>query len=173
MEAKVAVHNKSWLIAKEYEYINDKSKKVKRESDAPVSNLFVQLYHKKRLVSSTLTELVNGVDDDILPRQKMKVRKIGNNRIVKDAAEKILKKVNSKADIFYLAIVPQGENSFKDKLDSPVWPDGKTWESWEDFKEKFFIADWRMVKQFCAENKKYFERTLDVFKYNSTQIYFE
>lgn len=158
IEAKVKTHNKTnWLIAEEYEKFDNKHP----------SNLFRQIKLKMELVKhkDDCNFETQGIPPEKLDEriQKVKSRKIGNNKIVKETWDEIKKSKK----IYYVAIVPDTDGNIqsfikKENLDT-------------EFKEVHYISWEKLDNDFSNSRgsiKKTFSKFVEnTFKRNKGQIY--
>lgn len=164
LEAKVKTFQKSyWSILEEFEEF----KRGIEKNNLKTSNLFVQLYHKVRLISALqiggIKQLQNGVQ---FPRCSSKIdRKIGNNEVV-------LKAVNLLIDYcknaLFIALVPDNlpaiEDFYKNTL-KDYYPTG--FQNWDT--KNWGYVSWKQIEEFC---RKYnLMETLKNFEFNRGQIY--
>lgn len=165
IEAKVAAHEKSWSIKKEYEHFEN-GVNNSRAQGGFASNLFTQLYHKSALIRNEIDDLKSGVEQGVfMTGKKMKSRTIGNNITVRAAIDKIIKR--KPAHIYYLGIVPVVNDW---TIQNKKLPGA---QNWDKFQKKVRFVDWATVERFCRDNKKCFVTTLSIFEYNAEQIYFK
>jgi hypothetical protein len=171
IEAKVKTfHKKTWEIKKNQ---FDPFVKILTGSGTGgiSSNLFVQLYHKMRLMDGLPKLISPGIS--FPPWSSKPLRKILNgdniHEIVKKAVDLLL---NYKDDSYYLALVPGDRttdcnflNDYRGHLASagliPLIP------GW-DF-DKFGILVWEDVETVC--NSFHLHKTINVFNHNRGQIY--
>lgn len=164
IEAKVKTYQRAyWNILEEFEKFKGGIEKDKVSS----SNLFVQLYHKVRLIKALQTggikQLQNGVQ---FPRCSSKShRKIGNNKVVLNAINQL--KDYYKESLF-IALLPENNsnlrNFYKNTLKN-YCPKG--FQEW-DIRDWGYIS-WTRVEEFCKRNN--LKETLKNFKWNEGQIY--
>jgi hypothetical protein len=135
------------------------------------SNLFVQLYHKVRLMKaireSGIEDLKKGKPVRF-PKCSSKIdRKVGKNNVVIKALEMLDQYKN---DSYFVGIVPdQDENVrkfVKEKLIKFSPPQDDHWE-W-DIKNWGFMT-WGQVEKYCE--KEGLMQTRENFKFNKGQIY--
>ena len=163
IEAKVKpFQKKSWSIEDEFDnFINGTKSKVSS------SNLFTQLYHKVRLVTSLRQSGMISIQKGIpFPSSSSKqIRKIGNNQIVLNATKALLEHLD---DTLYLAIVPDDRNNLETFYKSgllEVEPEG--YLDWDV--SPYGYTTWADVESYCRRNQ--LENTLSVFEHNQGQIY--
>jgi len=159
LEAKVGL---KWTIEKEFgKFLEGTKKKVNS------SNLFTQLYHKVRMVSSLrqggIPELQKGIKFPISSTRH--IRKIGKNSVVLRAIKRLVQYLE---ETFYIVILPEQsatlERFFKNEL-SKAQPEG--YSNWNV--RSYGYITWSDIEVFCTE--KDLETTLQVFKFNEGQIY--
>ncbi len=164
IEAKVKTYQRAyWNILEEFEEFKGGIEKEKVSS----SNLFVQLYHKVRLVKTLQTggikQLQNGVQFPICSSKNH--RKIGNNKVVLNAINQL--KDYYKESLF-IALLPENDsnlrNFYKNTLKN-YCPQG--FQEW-DIRDWGYIS-WKQVEEFCKRNN--LKGTLKNFKWNEGQIY--
>jgi len=164
IEAKVKTFQRAcWNIFEEFEEFKRGIEKDKVSS----SNLFVQLYHKVRLVKTLQTggikQLQNGVQS---PRCSSKShRKIGDNKVV-------LKAIGQLKDYYkealFIALLPENDSSLRNFYKGTLKdynPEG--FQEW-DVRDWGYIS-WKRVEEFCKRNS--LEGILKNFKWNEGQIY--
>jgi len=167
VEAKVKTSQRqSWSIEEEFRTFREGIKQNKVNS----SNLFVQLYHKVRLIKALQNGGIALLQKGIrFPECSSKVvRKIGHNNVVLKAVEILRQYCN---DTFFVALVPDDISKIKDfyqnvlKDYDPTCKHG--FQEW-DVKNYGYIS-WTEVEDFCE--KFGLEETQKVFKFNRGQIY--
>ena len=145
LEAKVKTFSGNWKLSKQY----DKYGKSFKKNNGYSSNLFFQL-NLKRLMIDNFKDIKAGVKDELKD-----LRKIGDNKIVSKAADKIegFKKA------YYIGIIPTSDYDISSFID-----DNKQQNS----NPNRFVS-WESIHSFCKENN--LVKVLDIFKYNEGQIY--
>lgn len=165
-EARVEDKQRSrWRISKEFKKFQMGRERNKVDS----SSLFVQLYHKvklvKRLKKMDITDMGEEVDFSALSNKFQ--RKIGTDETVLRAVRKLMDHCE---DTMYVSLVPDPANELEDfyhKLLRDYSPDD--FPGWE-IEDWGFIA-WEDVKNFCESND--LDNTLKNFEFNRGQIYRE
>jgi hypothetical protein len=164
IEAKVKNCQRTcWNISKEF----NKFEKGINENKVSSSNLFVQLYHKVRLIKAlqngSLNNLTNGIN---FPKCSSKrIRKIGNNQVVIKSVNECL---NYFEESFFIALIPENMSELKYFYNNTLRnysPSG--FHDW-DTKNWGYIS-WGQIEDFCRSNK--FIGTLKNFEWNKGQIY--
>ncbi|MBA7576044.1 hypothetical protein ES695_04275 [Candidatus Atribacteria bacterium 1244-E10-H5-B2] len=164
IEAKVKTSQRvCWNILEEFEEF----KRGIEKDEINSSNLFVQLYHKVRLVKTLQTggikQLQNGVQ---FPRcSKKSHRKIGNNKIVLKAVNQLIGYHN---EALFIALLPGDDSNLRNFYNSTLKdyvPGG--FQEWA-IKDWGYIS-WMRVEEFCRKNN--LKGTLKNFKWNEGQIY--
>ncbi len=135
------------------------------------SNIFTQIYHKQQIVKHGIEKLQQGVDfpnwSFTKKRQERRntKRKIGKNKVVREATGKIKESCDS---TFYLMLIPDAdhrvEEFFNGTLRDAHLPDVPNWDC-----SRYGYLTWRQVEAFCEKNK--LNDTLAVFGHNRGQIY--
>jgi len=180
VEAKVKTFQRYYKsvfdIDKEFEEFEDNIQKSE-PINTFISNLFVQLYFKVRLIKvlqhKGIEQLKKGVE---FPRCLMKKdrktqernipRKIGNNDIVLNAVKQLEEYCK---DALFVALLPDNAlklKNFYKKLEGYI-PKGFHEYEW-DIKDWGYLS-WAQVKEFCEEHK--LKETLENFEINRGQIY--
>ena len=164
IEAKVKTCQRTyWNILEEFEKFKRGIEKDKVNS----SNLFVQLYHKVRLVKTLQTggikQFQNGVQ---FPRCSSKShRKIGDNKIVLKAVNQLMGYHN---EALFIALLPENDSGLRNFYKGTLKdynPEG--FQEW-DVRDWGYIS-WTRVEEFCKRNS--LEGILKNFKWNEGQIY--
>lgn len=164
IEAKVKTYQRAyWNIFEEFEKFKRGIEKDKVSS----SNLFVQLYHKVRLVKTLQTggikQLQNGVQ---FPRCSSKShRKIGDNKIVLKAVNQLMGYHN---EALFISLLPENDSDLRNFYKGTLKnynPEG--FQEW-DVRDWGYIS-WTRVEEFCKRNS--LEEMLKNFKWNEGQIY--
>lgn len=166
IEAKVKTSQReSWSIEGEFGRFEELIKQTR--SRRLSSNLFMQLYHKVRLVralqSGGITLLQKGIPFPKCSRKR--IRKIGHNEVVLRAVE-MLRQYSD--DAFFVALVPDDVTTVKaffDDILKNYKPFG--FERWEV--SNWGHVSWAEVEDFCRAHG--LAETLKVFKFNEGQIY--
>ena len=163
VEAKVKTfHCQSWFIEEEFRTFREGIKQKKVSS----SNLFVQLYHKVRLIKALQNGGIALLQKGIrFPECSSKaVRKIGHNNVVLKAVEMLRQYCN---DTFFIALVPDDISKIKDFYRNVLRGYAPGFREW-DVKNYGYVS-WSEVEDFC---KRFgLEETQNVFKFNMGQIY--
>lgn len=161
LEAKVKTFQaNNWSIYDEWESFNKVVDGTLLKSKDG-SNLFVQLYRKMRLINQVKNPDLK-LPSDILGERWS----LGNNRIVRNAAEE-LAQYSSKT--WFVALVPDSpekvSNFFKTKLPNtqPVLPD---WNI-----NNIGFLSWESLENYCRNFPDVWRHTLSNFDYNKGQIY--
>ncbi len=164
IEAKVKTFQKyHWSIFEEFEEF----KKGIGKNSVSSSNLFVQLYHKLRLIKALqvggIKHLQNGVEFSRCSSKQQ--RKIGNNKVVLKAVNQLEKYYK---DALFIALVPDDDSNLKDFYQDTLRdysPEG--FQEW-DISDWGYLS-WAQVDEFC---KRYnLGGTLKTFEWNDGQIY--
>lgn len=135
------------------------------------SNLFTQLYHKKRLSQGIAEIGIRALAKEGLAFPKCSTkkgpRKIGSNPVVNRAVERMSQHLDQS---FFIGFVPEDDMNIKKFAkgefqnykpeNDPHWLWNTTNWGW---------LSWKAVEGFCIENK--FANTLECFKHNKGQIY--
>jgi hypothetical protein len=164
IEAKVKTFQRSyWSILKEFEDFKKGIDKNKINS----SNLFVQLYHKVRLIKALqiggIKQLQNGVK---FPRCSSKIcRRIGNNKVVLKAVNQL---ENYRKDALFIVLVPDNIPNLKNFYQETLKDYNPDKFQWWDIKNWGYLS-WIQVGEFCKRHN--LEGTLKIFKWNEGQIY--
>ena len=163
IEAKVKTFQRqSWSIEEEFRTFEEGIKQNRVSS----SNLFVQLYHKVRLIKA----LQNG--GTVLLQKGIRfpecsskaIRKIGDNEVVLRAVEILRQYYN---DVFFVALVPDDISKVKNFYHNILKNYNPGFQEWDI--KNWGCVSWAEVEDFC---KKYgLEETQKVFKFNEGQIY--
>ena len=164
IEAKVKTYQRAcWNIFEEFKELNGGIEKEKVSS----SNLFVQLYHKVRLVKTLQTggikQLQNGVQ---FPRCSSKShRKIGDNKVVLNAVNQLMGYHN---EALFIALLPEDDSNLRNFYNSTLkYYDPGGFQEWA-IRDWGYIS-WMRVEGFCRKNN--LKGTLKNFKWNEGQIY--
>jgi len=164
IEAKVKTYQRAyWNIFEEFEEFKKGIEKDKINS----SNLFIQLYHKVRLVKALqiggLKQLQNGVQ---FPRCSSKShRKVGDNKVVLKAVNKLMDYYN---ETLFIALLPENDSNLRNFYNDTLKdysPEG--FQEW-DIKDWGYVS-WIRVEEFCKRNS--LEGILKNFKWNEGQVY--
>lgn len=164
IEAKVKTYQRAyWNIFEEFEEFKRGIEKDKINS----SNLFIQLYHKVRLVKTLqiggLKQLQNGVQ---FPRCSSKShRKVGGNKVVLKAVNKLMDYYN---ETLFIALLPENDSNLRNFYNDTLKdysPGG--FQEW-DIKDWGYIS-WIRVEEFCRKNN--LKGTLKNIKWNEGQVY--
>ncbi len=131
------------------------------------SNLFVQLYHKVRLIKALQIGGIDQLKEGIyFPQCSTKIiRKIGNNQVVLNAVKECL---NYCKEAFFIALLPEDESNIRDFYNNTLRnyiPQG--FQDW-DISNWGYIS-WKQIKDFCNRNNLI--GTLKNFDWNEGQIY--
>lgn len=148
IEGKVNTYSKKWHLNKRYSKYKE-SKNEKEKYNGYTSNLFFQLHLKRLLIDKWRT--INKSGSVVEPHFK-KVRKIGDNKIVKDAFHLI-----NCEKAYYIGLIPSSEKEIN----------GFNLEN----KTDIHFLSWKDVHNFCLERKGKFQEVLNVFEFNKGQIY--
>ena len=170
MEAKVKSSQKQdWLINDEFNKFKNDIEKFKNDNKKRVnsSNLFVQLYHKLRLVNELkqngLNKLKEGVE---FPKCSSKqFRKIGKNPVVLKAINLIKGYLDS---TYYVSLVPDRREEvakFYDNVLKNFAP--SEFQQWDCSRYGFLC--WKDIEGYCKENC--LKKTLDILEFNEEQIF--
>ena len=164
IEAKVKTFQRqSWSIEEEFKSFDERIKQNKVSS----SNLFIQLYHKVRLIRALQNGGIISLQIGIpFPKCSSKeTRRIGGNEVVLRAVEILRQYCN---DAFFVALVPDDASTVKSfyqdmlKNYSPLGFQEWSVRNWG-------YVTWAKVENFC---KKYgLKETQKVFKFNEGQIH--
>lgn len=164
IEAKVKTYQRAcWNIFEEFKELKRGIEKEKVSS----SNLFVQLYHKVRLVKTLQTggikQLQNGVQ---FPRCSSKNhRKIGDNKVVLNAVNQLMGYHN---EALFIALLPEDDSNLRNFYNSILKDyDPGGFQEWA-IRDWGYIS-WMRVEEFCRKNN--LKGTLKNFKWNEGQIY--
>lgn len=164
IEAKVKTYQRAcWNIFEEFKEFKKGIEKEKVSS----SNLFVQLYHKVRLVKTLQTggikQLQNGVQ---FPRCSSKNhRKIGDNKVVLKAVNQLMGYHNK---ALFIALLPEDDSNLRNFYNSTLNDyDPGGFQEWA-IRDWGYIS-WMRVEEFCRKNN--LKGTLKNFKWNEGQIY--
>jgi len=164
IEAKVKTYQRAcWNIFEEFKELKRGIEKEKVSS----SNLFVQLYHKVRLVKTLQTggikQLQNGVQ---FPRCSSKNhRKIGDNKVVLNAVNQLMGYHN---EALFIALLPEDDSNLRNFYNSILKDyDPGGFQEWA-IRDWGYIS-WMRVEEFCRKNN--LRGTLKNFKWNEGQIY--
>ena len=164
IEAKVKTYQRvCWNIFEEFEEFKEGIEKDKVSS----SNLFVQLYHKVRLVKTLQTggikQLQTGVQ---FPRCSSKIhRKIGNNQVVLNAINQLKDYYN---EALFIALLPENDSNLRNFYNGTLKDyDPEGFQEWV-IRDWGYIS-WIRVEEFCKRNS--LEGILKNFKWNEGQIY--
>lgn len=166
VEAKVKTsQRRTWSIEGEFRHFEELIKQPR--SRRLSSNLFMQLYHKVRLIralqSGGIILLQRGVP---FPKCSSKgIRKIGHNKVVLRAVEMLGQYSD---DAFLVALVPDDVTKVKaffDDILKNYKPFG--FERWEV--SNWGYVSWAQVEDFCRAYG--LAETLKVFRFNEGQIY--
>jgi hypothetical protein len=152
IEAKVK-RQQTWTIGAEL----DRFRRARDANQAVFSNLLVQLYAKQRLVEA----LVGSEDIDAGVEFRLRSfgrRKIGANRVVLNAVEKIRKYVH---DTFYVALIPDA-TGFDAAVRGFETVNGITCSAWR-------VLSWAQVEAHCHNSK--LSQTISAFEFNAGQIH--
>jgi len=106
IEGKVKTSQVGFSLEQQFLKLKDCNVKFKGIS----SNIFVQLYYKYlliKIIQNNIDETTNLIINDIFKKDKNNERKIGNNKIVLKAIEKI----RNATKIYYVAILPEYKQS--------------------------------------------------------------
>lgn len=162
VEAKVSPSQaRPWLIAQEFKDFWHGT-----QSKVGSSNLFTQMYHKVRFANALRrgkSELEEGVP---FPKSSSKpTRKIGNNPVVRRAAQKTAEYVER---AYFLALVPEDPGLVSHFFER-VLPNRKP-EDYEEWDTSCYgHLSWHEVEAFCTKHG--LTRTLGVLEFNHGQIY--
>jgi hypothetical protein len=162
-EAKVkAIQAKQWDIKHEWEKflsgIND---------HVSSSNLFIQLYHKVRLIEGLKRGGIEGLKEGLeFPACSTKtIRKIGSNEVVLRAIGLVQQHLDN---VHYVGIIPEApwraEEFFLSVLQNSSPKEFIGWDV-----SHYGYLTWVQVERFCNENALH--NTLAVFEHNHGQIY--
>jgi len=164
IEAKVKTCQRAcWNIFEEFKELKRGIEKEKVSS----SNLFVQLYHKVRLIKALQTggikQLQNGVQ---FPRCSSKShRKIGDNKVVLNAVDQLIGYHN---EALFIALLPEDDSNLRNFYNSTLKDyDPGGFQEWA-IRDWGYIS-WMRVEEFCRKNN--LKGTLKNFKWNEGQIY--
>jgi len=164
IEAKVKTCQRvCWNIFEEFKELKRGIEKDKVSS----SNLFIQLYHKVRLVKTLQTggikQLQNGVQ---FPRCSTKShRKIGDNNIVLKAVNQLMGYHN---EALFIALLPEDDSNLRNFYNSTLKDyDPGGFQEW-DVSDWGYIS-WMRVEEFCRKNN--LKGTLKNIEWNEGQIY--
>lgn len=149
IEGKVKTYQvKKWRLNSQFNKLNKIDKLNKREKyNGYSSNLFFQLHLKKLLIDKWAEiKKYGGVKEPIFKD----FRKIGDNKIVLKAFDLI---ACEKA--YYVGLVPSTEKDINEFI--------------SENNTGFNFLSWEKVEKFCKQNE--LMEVLDMFKYNSGQIY--
>lgn len=152
IEAKVSCGKSTWHIGNELSKFragNDSQKKA-------FSNLFCQLYAKQLLVETLKQGAVP--DEGVAFLEGFKKRKIGKNKVVHRAVEKLKEYVQHAT---YIALLSNTEGFHDAVCEFETWS-GNTCGMWA-------VLSWAQVEDFCHQHE--LALTLEAFKYNHSQIY--
>ena len=164
IEAKVKTYQRvCWNIFEEFEEFKGGIEKDKVSS----SNLFVQLYHKVRLIKALQTgsikQLQNGVQ---FPRCSSKShRKIGNNQVVLKAVNQLMGYHN---EVLFIALLPEKDSNLRNFYNNTLKdysPEG--FQEW-DVRDWGYVS-WIQVEEFCRRNN--LKGALKNIEWNEGQIY--
>lgn len=166
LEAKVKSSQAAkWTLQGEFE---DFKQGLNTKKLLNSSNLFTQLYHKKRFVDGLkskrgVEELKNGL---AFPCCSTKVvRKIGRNPVVRSMVDKIKPYCE---EVWYLALVPDTKSNMMDffqRLVSYQMPTELL--GWDTF--RWGGLSWETVSDFCIASGM--ENTCEVLNFNNGQIF--
>lgn len=163
IEAKVKTFQRqSWSIEEEFRAF----KKGIKQNRVSSSNLFVQIYHKVRLIKALQTGgtalLKKGIS---FPECSSKViRKIGNNEVVLKAVEMLRQYCN---EAIFVALVPDDISKVKNFCQNILKNYDPGFQDWEV--TNWGYLSWAEVEDFC---RKYgLKETQKVFRFNEGQIY--
>ena len=165
VEGKVkSCQRNRWTTTSEWNAFKKGTMTIKKLSS---SNLFTQLYHKVRFVSSLKEEGIEKLEAGVpFPACSTKaVRKIGNNGVVRKAVKKIAQHLTEVHFVSVLPRTPEDAQPFFEKpldLSHSVPLDGWSVENWG-------YLYWQEVEEFCKENG--LKHALGVFEFNEGQIY--
>lgn len=131
------------------------------------SNLFVQLYHKVRLIKALqiggIDQLKKGIN---FPQCSSKsIRKIGNNQVVLNAIKECKAYCQ---EAFFIALLPEDESNIRDFYNNTLInyiPRG--FQDWDI--SKWGYISWKQISDFCNRNNLI--ETLKNFCWNKGQIY--
>lgn len=164
-EAKVKpFYRQSWSIHREWEELH---KRIDKKQPAS-SNLFMQIYHKQRMVNAMKDkqhkkeDIHKGVKFDEWSTKRE--RKIGKNGVVLKANEQLGDFIDQ---VYYIAIVPDSVENMETFLGNPTPVYGQF--KWDMVKEGFGYITWKQIHEFSKS--KNLNRTLKAFKHNEGQIY--
>ncbi|MBA7500646.1 hypothetical protein ES704_03406 [subsurface metagenome] len=164
IEAKVKTCQRAcWNIFEEFKEL----KRGIEEEKVSSSNLFVQLYHKVRLIKALQTggikQLQNGVQ---FPRCSSKShRKIGDNKVVLNAVDQLIGYHN---EALFIALLPEDDSNLRNFYNSTLKDyDPGGFQEWA-IRDWGYIS-WMRVEEFCRKNN--LKGTLKNFKWNEGQIY--
>lgn len=166
IEAKVKTsQHQSWSIEGEFRRFVELIKQA--HSRKLSSNLFMQLYHKVRLLRALQTGGITLLQKGIpFPKCSSKrVRKIGHNKVVLRAVEMLRQHSD---DTFFVALVPDDVakvKAFFDHILKNYKPFG--FERW-DVTDWGYVT-WAQVEDFCS--KYGLVQTEEIFGFNEGQIY--
>lgn len=152
-EGKVKTSQGKWKIDSQFSKYN-KPEQYKGYS----SNLFFQLYLKKLLIDYSAVYKNEKVEKGIKEPKFNEIRKIGNNKIVLEAFDKLK---YCKED-YYIGLIPTS----KDNVEN-FTRDKENFIDKIDYKLHFL--SWETVYEFCINHE--LEKVLKIFKYNQGQIY--
>jgi hypothetical protein len=158
IEGKVKTsQRKHWSLKGEFERYFEKDQYEKKEKyNGYSSNLFFQLYLKKLMFDNcTLPIFKSGVTEPKFGDN----RKIGDNKVVLEALEKIKKC----KEAYYIGIIPSTNDEIEDLISD---------NDYKIEKLKLYFLSWKTVHEFCKSEEK-LKKVLDVFEYNKEQIYKE